>query len=150
MLWGKAAFPWRPLPEPCQGSGYSTGFMGWRCPWGDLEANSSNGTCDQARVLLLMGSLQGRGSGPSERLRFLKGWSWAAPCCLAGSREEEHWFDFCSPCEVMFGWFQFVLSLGLIWKKKNPCACNWKVKANSWSQLLLYMPEAVMIKGTAL
>lgn len=132
--------------------GLDTAQASWDgdAPGGDLEANSSNGTCDQARVLLLMGSLQGPGSGPSERLCFLKGCSWAAPCCLAGSREVEHWFDFYSPCEVMFGWFQFVLSLGLIWKKKTPCACNWKVEANSWSQLLLYMPEAVMIKGTAL
>lgn len=33
---------------------------------------------------------------------------------------------------------------------KKICDCNGEVKANSLSRLLLYVPEAVMIKGTAL
>lgn len=33
---------------------------------------------------------------------------------------------------------------------KKTCDCNGEVKANSLSRLLLYVPEAVMIKGTAL
>ena len=55
---------------------------------------------------------------------------------------------FCSLYDVMSGGFSVCVVIRTYMKKT--CDCNWEVKANSLSQLLLYMPEAVMIKGTAL
>lgn len=113
------------ITAPCQnpGRGLGTAQASWDGDTSGGDMGSKQQKWDLAPASRPQVLLQGLESDPSERLCFLKGCSWGVPCCLAGSRGQEfveHWFYFCSLCEVMFGWFQFVLSLGLIWKKKTP------------------------------